>query len=103
MCDKNDNTTDIIGYTSGIVLSVCLLPQIYKIYKTKHVKDISYLWQILHIIGVSLHLYYGITYNLLPIFIPSIMELFLILILFGLKVKYNKNGSESEKDDNGLY
>ena len=75
MCDKNNNTNDIIGYTGGIVLSICLLPQIIQIYKTKHVEDISYLWQILYIIGVSLHLYYGIAYNLLPIFIPSIIEL----------------------------
>ena len=37
MCDKNNNTNDIIGYTGGIVLSICLLPQIIQIYKTKHV------------------------------------------------------------------
>ena len=90
MCDKN-NITDIIGYSGGIVLSICLLPQIYKIYKTKDVDNISYLWQIMYIIGISLHLYYAISYDLLPIYIPTIIELFCVLILIFLKVIYTKN------------
>lgn len=89
MCD-NDDLTDTIGYSGGIILSICLLPQIYKIIKTKHVDNISYIWQILYIIGISLHLYYGIYYDLLPIYVPSIIELCLILFLFGLKVYYSK-------------
>jgi MtN3 and saliva related transmembrane protein len=75
----------------GILLSICLLPQIYKIYKTKQVENISYLWQILYIIGIIMHLYYGIYYNLLPIYIPTIIELILILIMILLKLIYSKN------------
>jgi MtN3 and saliva related transmembrane protein len=89
MCDRND-LTDTIGYSGGVILSICLLPQIYKIIKTKHVDNISYIWQILYIIGISLHLYYGVYYDLLPIYVPSIIELCLILFLFGLKVYYSK-------------
>ena len=55
MCD-DDNVVNSIGYSGGILLSLCLIPQIYKIIKTKHVDNISYLWQILYIIGISLHL-----------------------------------------------
>ena len=33
MCDRN-YTTDSIGYAGGIILSICLIPQILKIYKT---------------------------------------------------------------------
>ena len=81
MCDTN-TIVDSIGYSGGVVLSVCLIPQIYTIYKSKEVeKNISYLWQILYIIGVSLHLYYAIYYDLLPIYIPTIVELCLILFL----------------------
>ena len=95
MCDKND-LTDTIGYSGGVILSICLLPQIYKIIKTKHVDNISYIWQILYIIGISLHLYYGIYYDLLPIYVPSIIELCLILFLFGLKVYYSKKNDTIE-------
>ena len=52
MCDRN-STVDCIGYSAGIILSVCLIPQIYKIYKTKQVENISYSWQILYILGIS--------------------------------------------------
>ena len=90
MCDRV-NTVDGIGYSAGIVLSICLVPQIYKIYKTKQVDNISYSWQILYILGISLHLYYAIYYNLLPIYIPTIIELVLIILLMYLTVLYSKN------------
>ena len=89
MCSRN-NTIDAVGYTGGIILSICLAPQIYKIIKTKEVENISYLWQILYLTGISFHLYYGIYYNLLPIFIPTIIELCLILFLIFLKIIYSK-------------
>ena len=44
MCDNN-NTANYIGYSGGIVLSICLIPQIFKVYKTKQVDNISYIWQ----------------------------------------------------------
>lgn len=90
MCDQKDTTTDIIGYSGGIILSICLIPQILKIYQTKEVENISYLWQILYFLGISLHLYYSIYYNLLPIFIPTILELLLVIFMMILKIIYNK-------------
>ena len=93
MCDTNQ-IVNYLGYSGGIILSICLLPQIYKIIKTKQVDNISYLWQLLYIIGISLHLYYGVYYNLLPIYIPSLIELCLIFWLFGLKVYYSNDNSK---------
>ena len=95
-----DTITDIIGYVGGGILAVCLIPQIYQIVKTKHVENISYLWQIMYLIGVAAHLYYSIYYNLLPIYIPSILELLLILCLFGLKIKYQKNNNLDDTNTN---
>jgi uncharacterized protein with PQ loop repeat len=97
MCD-NDKTTDIVGYSGGIILSICLIPQIYTIIKTKYVDNISYIWQFMYIIGISLHLYYSIYYNLLPIFIPTIIELCLILFLLILKIIYNKKDIQTQVD-----
>ena len=92
-----DTITDIIGYTRWRNLAICLIPQIYQILKTKHVENISYIWQIMYLIGVLSHLYYSIYYNLLPIYIPSILELLLIYVLLGLKIKYQKNKIIDEK------
>ena len=90
MCDTSNNTVNYIGYAGGIILSICLIPQIYKIIKTREVDNISYIWQFLYILGICLHLYYGVYYNLLPIYIPSIIELLLIIILLGLKIYFSK-------------
>ena len=94
MCDNEDNKlVDVIGYVGGIILSICLAPQIYTIIKTKEVDNISYLWQFMYIIGIISHLFYGVYYNLLPIYIPSIIELCLIFFLLFLKVRYQKKNN----------
>ena len=98
MCDR-DQTVDGIGYSAGIILSICLIPQIYKIYRTKHVENISYSWEILYIIGISLHLYYAVYYNLLPIYIPTIIELLLIILLLCLTMFYSRNQNKTPNDE----
>ena len=93
-----DEITDIIGYTGGGILAICLIPQIYQIIKTKHVENISYTWQLMYFVGVGSHLYYSIYYNLLPIYIPSIIEILLIICLISLKIKYQKNKIENDNN-----
>ena len=97
MCDTKE-VTDYIGYSGGIILSICLIPQIYQICKTKHVENISYLWQFMYISGISLHLYYSIDYGLLPIIIPTIIELFFVILLLILKIIYMKNNKNNKID-----
>lgn len=65
--------TDTVGYCSDI-LRICLIPQIYVIIKTKHIDNISY------------------------IFIPTIIELRLILFLLILKIIYNKKDIQIQVD-----
>ena len=91
MCDTKNNIVDVVGYSGGIILSICLVPQIYKIIKTKEVENISYMWQLLYITGIILHLYYACYYNILPILIPTVIELVFICVLFSLKLIYKKN------------
>ena len=93
MCKNENFHIEMIGYSGGFILSICLIPQIIKIIKTQEVENISYIWQFLYILGISLHLTYGIYYNLLPIYIPSIIELFLIFFLLALKIKYAKQSN----------
>lgn len=88
--DAPNKTVDALGYVGGIILSVCMIPQIYKIYKTKNVENISYIWQIMYIIGIGFHLYYSIYYKLLPILIPTVIEICFTLIHFVLMIIYKK-------------
>ena len=97
---QNDNRTDLIGYTGGIILSICLIPQIYRIIQTKEVENISLLWQLLYLTGIGLHLYYAIYYDLLPIYIPTIIELCMILFLLVLKIIYRRSNKIVDKNNN---
>jgi MtN3 and saliva related transmembrane protein len=89
MCDVDNDIVNIMGYSGGIILSVCLFPQILKIIKTKEVKNISYIWQLMYIIGLCLNFVYSFHYNLLPIYIPCIIELLFIVFLTFLKFIYS--------------
>ena len=87
MC--NEPQYKYIGYTSGFILSICLIPQIYKVIKTKKANDISYIWQILYFIGLLLNIVFCYLEKIWPIFIPSILEITLCTILLLLKINYD--------------
>ena len=82
---------DILALIGGCMLSVCLVPQIYKVYTTKEVENISYYWQALYLTGLIPHLIYGIYYDLIPIYVPTIIEIIFLIILIGLKYFYSSN------------
>ena len=82
---------DILALIGGCLLSICLVPQIYKVYNTKDASNISYSWQILYLIGLIPHLIYGIYYDLIPIYVPTIIEIVLLIVLIILKLNLNEN------------
>jgi MtN3 and saliva related transmembrane protein len=83
-------TMVILGMTGGIAISMSLVPQIWKVYKTKSAIDISYVYQGIYIFGLSLVNVYAIVEGLWPVFIPSLLELFLIVLLLLMKIRYDR-------------
>ena len=77
----------LIGLFGGIFLGVCLIPQVYRTIKTNSTKDISLIWQILYLIGLSLLYIYALYFNLWSLYIPSSFELLCIIILIIYKIK----------------
>ena len=63
---------ELIGLFGGIFLGICLMPQVYRTIKTNSTKDISLIWQILYLIGLSL-IY---TYTILTENIPLVHSVF---------------------------
>ena len=77
------------GFTGGILIPLSLIPQIYKSYITKDLRNISYYWQFTYIVALILILIYSINNKLEPIYIPSSLELIFILILTFMKYYYS--------------
>tara|TARA_Y100000590_G_scaffold443622_1_gene573290 strand:+ start:887 stop:1246 length:360 start_codon:yes stop_codon:yes gene_type:complete len=81
---------EFFGYLGGLILTLCLVPQIMKTYKTKKADDISTVWEYLYFIGVTFYIIYAIDKDLPPVYIPAFLELIFIGILFYLKRKYDR-------------
>ena len=94
-----DYIVNFIGLFGGILLGICLFPQVYKTIKTKSTKDISLEWQILYSIGLSLIYIYALYYQLWPMYIPATFEIICIYFLTIYKI-YNDGCSFSYQNNN---
>ena len=94
------NIYEICGYTSGILFSCSLVPQVYKSYTTKNLDDISIYWQILSLMGMIMMLIYSYHENLKPVFIPATFEALCLISLLIMKIKYNDNNDNNDDLEN---
>ena len=81
---------DIIGYLGAFFLTITLLPQLIKTYKTKSVEDISPMFVCLALLTTIFYLIYGILLNATPIIVANIVLLFQNLLLLYFKFTYKK-------------
>ncbi|CAN0043739.1 unnamed protein product [Ascophyllum nodosum] len=89
MVDYVDILVDVVGFVAGLLVSIALVPQIYRAHKRKSAKDLSYSWQVTLAVGVVFQLLYLYHYDLWSAFVPLVGELVLILYLTGLKLYFH--------------
>ncbi|MFH0856933.1 MAG: PQ-loop domain-containing transporter [bacterium] len=77
-----------IGYLSGFIIAVSLVPQVIKAYKTKSTTDISLLWNSIFLIGLLLFFVYGIGLGEMPIIVMNGIETLLAVLLLVAKLIY---------------
>jgi MtN3 and saliva related transmembrane protein len=82
------NLINIAGLLAAALTTISFLPQVIKIVKTKHTKDISLLMYIIFTAGVLLWLFYGILLKEPPIIIGNGITLILVMIVLIFKIRY---------------
>jgi MtN3 and saliva related transmembrane protein len=82
------DTITIIGLIAAIFTTLCLLPQLMKVYKTKSTKDISTVMFLLYCGGVFLWLIYGSYRTDIAIIIANSLAFVQALVILALKLKY---------------
>ena len=95
------NLFDICGYIAGIFFASCLIPQVYKSYKTKKLDDLLILGNS-YIFAIILSIIYSGHYLLYPILLSSIIEFVLMTALIVMKRYYSSectNDTTEEKND----
>lgn len=78
----------VLGFFSAFCTTIAFIPQVYKIWKSKSAKDISFLAFAVFICGVIGWLVYGILNDDLPLIFANFITFILaIMILIGI-IKY---------------
>lgn len=78
----------ILGIAAGTLTTIAFLPQVWRTWKTKSAKDVSFIMLIAFMSGLVLWLIYGIILNALPIILANGITLVLNFIILWLKIKY---------------
>ena len=78
----------ILGLIAAVFTTVCLLPQLLKVYKTKSTKDISTVMFLLYCGGVSLWFVYGLFRQDIAIILANSLALIQSVAILALKLKY---------------
>ena len=82
----------IVGLLGYATISLSLLPQVFKTFRTRSAADISYVYQSIYIVGCTLSNIYALHEGLWPIYIPGLFEEFMIILLTAMKVYFEHFG-----------
>ncbi len=81
-------SANTLGLIAGALTTVAFIPQVVKIWKSRHTADISLGMFSIFSVGVFLWLLYGIQLGALPIILSNGITLVLSLTILVFKLKY---------------
>jgi MtN3 and saliva related transmembrane protein len=84
----NAETVNAIGLLAGTLTTISFVPQIVKIWKSKHARDISLGMFAIFSSGVVLWLIYGIATGATPVIVANSVTLGLSLTILAFKIRY---------------
>lgn len=79
---------ELIGFVAAFFTISATLPQIIKIIRTKHTKDISLTFILMIVIGLSLWMTYGILVDSISLMVANFIAILLWLTILVYKLKY---------------
>jgi MtN3 and saliva related transmembrane protein len=83
-------TADIIGYAATVVGTPLMLPQLYKSWKTKRMKDVSAFMLTLYFFNCALWSVYGIMIGAMPVLVANGVGFLIGCVLLAMKLRYRK-------------
>lgn len=82
--------SNAMGVVGGSLLAVCLVPQLYKIHRTRSAADIDWGWTALYAGGLAFNIAYLVLEGALVGWIFLVVELALILAVIAYKAALEK-------------
>jgi S-adenosylmethionine/arginine decarboxylase-like enzyme/uncharacterized protein with PQ loop repeat len=87
---------DILGTVGGIILGVCLIPEIRLIVKQQSAEDVSYTWLFLYLVGLVFTMAYLIIVEALVGWVTIVVEIAGVILIVYLKYKYAHKQAKKE-------
>ena len=81
-------SANTLGLIAGALTTAAFIPQVIKIWKTKHAADISLGMFAIFSCGVLLWLFYGIEIDAVPVIVANAITLGLSLTILFFKIKF---------------
>ena len=92
--------TEILGLVAGACTTFAFLPQVWQVWKTRSVKDISLGMYIVFVTGVASWMFYGIFMEALPVIIANALTLVLASAILAMKLLWDKKENpETEEEE----
>jgi len=82
------STQEIIGGIAATLTTCSFIPQVWRVWRTRHTKDISLLMYTFFTAGVALWLAYGVLLGSWPIIIANGVTLILAGTVLLLKIRF---------------
>lgn len=82
------DAVNLIGTLAGTFTTISYLPQVIKVWRTRHTADISVLMYCVLCTGVALWCVFGILIRSYPVIVSNGVSLVLALIVLGFKLRY---------------
>jgi len=79
---------NLLATIAGLCTTVSFLPQVIKVYRTKHTKDLSLPMYAIFLCGVFFWFEYGILINSWPVIIANGATFVLAAYILAMKIRY---------------
>lgn len=80
--------TELLGLIAGLFTTIAFVPQVVKIWKSKHAQDVSFAMFVIFSTGVALWIVYGFIIGSLPVILANIVTFALALAVIILKLYF---------------
>lgn len=80
-----------VGHFGALLSSITFIPQVYKVWQSRSVGDLSLTMMLIVFTSTIVWLIYGITLSLWPVIVANSIICFLSLLLIYFKFAFKKN------------
>lgn len=79
-----------LGFIAGALVTCSIIPQLIRVFRLRSAREISLLFTILLLLGITIWLAYGISFGLTPVILWNAIGAVLVTVLLYAKLKYGK-------------